>query len=252
MRFEAWQGLFPGEIEERWRKRFGVEEVERVRGALAGVVGQLDSRLPDCLPILGYGLWTARQEEKEQEQEESSTDEVDLRSGSNLTLATLLSRVLLTFAVDFERESELSLALCANVLRVLNEKGVPVRDLPLFSGVSKEAIAMAMSFLDKKGLVVIGADPLASRGKVAWLTAKGMEAQYAHRRLIARTEKHWRERFGEDRIRDLRESLKQLAGEPLFRGLDPYADGWRAAIRKPDVLPHYPMVLHRGGYPDGS
>jgi hypothetical protein len=22
--------------------------------------------------------------------------------------------------------------------------------------------------------------------------------------------------------------------------------------RRPDVLPHFPMVLHRGGYPDGS
>jgi hypothetical protein len=23
-------------------------------------------------------------------------------------------------------------------------------------------------------------------------------------------------------------------------------------VRRPDVLPHFPMVLHRGGYPDGS
>jgi len=27
---------------------------------------------------------------------------------------------------------------------------------------------------------------------------------------------------------------------------------WRAKFRRPEVLPHYPMVLHRGGYPDGS
>ena len=39
---------------------------------------------------------------------------------------------------------------------------------------------------------------------------------------------------------------------PLFRGLEPYPDGWRAKVRKPDTLPHYPMVLHRGGFPDGS
>ncbi len=24
------------------------------------------------------------------------------------------------------------------------------------------------------------------------------------------------------------------------------------AMRRPAILPHYPMVLHRGGYPDGS
>jgi hypothetical protein len=39
---------------------------------------------------------------------------------------------------------------------------------------------------------------------------------------------------------------------PLFRGLEPYPDGWRASVRKPNTLPHYPMVLHRGGFPDGS
>jgi hypothetical protein len=25
-----------------------------------------------------------------------------------------------------------------------------------------------------------------------------------------------------------------------------------ATVRTAEVLPHYPMVLHRGGYPDGS
>lgn len=39
---------------------------------------------------------------------------------------------------------------------------------------------------------------------------------------------------------------------PLFGGLEPYPDNWRAAVRPPLILPHYPMVLHCGGYPDGS
>jgi hypothetical protein len=47
-----------------------------------------------------------------------------------------------------------------------------------------------------------------------------------------------------------------LTGEPnlsrLFRGLEPHPGGWRESVRKPDTLPHHPMVLHRGGYPDGS
>ncbi len=49
----------------------------------------------------------------------------------------------------------------------------------------------------------------------------------------------------------------------LSLGLRPYPDGWRAQRRyKPQAdavladpwtaLPAYPMVLHRGGYPDGS
>ncbi len=62
----------------------------------------------------------------------------------------------------------------------------------------------------------------------------------------------WRTRFGHDNIRALRELLERMAGEPLFRGLQPYPDGWRSSVRKPHTLPHFPMVLHRGGFPDGS
>ena len=39
---------------------------------------------------------------------------------------------------------------------------------------------------------------------------------------------------------------------PLFQALEPYPGNWRASVRRPGTLPHYPMVLHRGGYPDGS
>jgi hypothetical protein len=39
---------------------------------------------------------------------------------------------------------------------------------------------------------------------------------------------------------------------PLLAGLEPYPDNRRAAVPAPVTLPHYPMVLHRGGYPDGS
>jgi len=51
----------------------------------------------------------------------------------------------------------------------------------------------------------------------------------------------------------LRASLEPLAArQPLSGGLEPYPDNWRALVRRPDVLPHFPVVLHRGGYPDGS
>ena len=35
-------------------------------------------------------------------------------------------------------------------------------------------------------------------------------------------------------------------------GLIPPDDGWRAQTRQPDVLPWFPMVSHRGGFPNGS
>jgi hypothetical protein len=113
-------------------------------------------------------------------------------------------------------------------------------------------ISMATGFLGKKGIVIIESDPAEKRTKLARLTAKGVDAQKAYRRLLAKVEESWRSRFGEEKIRELRESLGPLFGKQLFRGLEPYPDGWRASVPRPKVLPHYPMVLHRGGYPDGS
>jgi len=251
---ELWRPLF-GEIEERWQGRFGKDEIGRLREALAAVPSGIDAELPDCLPILGYGLISKGRESSGEKRR--STDDGSQNRGpghpdpAELTLATLLARVLLAFAIDFESESPLSLAICANVLRVLDEKGVPVRELPRLSGVSKEAIAMATGFLGKKGLIVLEDDPMGSRAKMARLTVQGVEAEGRYRRLLAKTEERWRERFGEEKIRALREALGRLEAE-LFRGLEPYPEGWRASVRKPEVLPHYPMVLHRGGYPDGS
>ena len=69
----------------------------------------------------------------------------------------------------------------------------------------------------------------------------------------------WRTTFGPAAVDGLRPALQPLVGDgnlassPLARGLAPYPDNWRAARpAPPETLPHYPMVLHRGGYPDGS
>ncbi|SPF54857.1 hypothetical protein SBA4_6720012 [Candidatus Sulfopaludibacter sp. SbA4] len=248
---EVW-GPLAGAIEDRWQARFGKAEIGRLRESLWEVIRQLDVELPDCLPILGYGLFSRGPDgaRRAPAGRETSDD-------SGLSLPALLSRALLAFAIEFECESDWSLAIAANVLRVLDEKGLRVRDLPLLSGVSKEAIAMAMGILQKSRVAVVEPDPAGSRAKAARLTPKGREAQDAYRRRLGSIEERWQARFGNDTIRGLRESLKRLVGEPgqmspLFRGLEPCPGGWRASVRKPATLPHYPMVLHRGGFPDGS
>jgi DNA-binding MarR family transcriptional regulator len=247
---EVWRPLF-GAIEKRWESRFGDDAIVQLRESLRAVADQLDIELPDCLPILGFGLFSsgARYEQRLLARPADRSDS---------PLATLLSRVLLIFAIDFETESELSLAISANVVRVLDQEGVRVRDLPLLTGVSKEAVAVSLNFLTKRGYAVVEPEASAGRAKCALLTTKGGNAQQAYHRLLGSVEQRWQERFGKKSIRSLRESLERLVGEPtaerspLFRGLDPYPDGWRASLPKPNTLPHYPMVLHRGGFPDGS
>ena len=102
-------------------------------------------------------------------------------------------------------------------------------------------------------------DPAAGRGRVVWLRCpQGLEAQRRYHEVVGTIERRWRQRFSGGAVAGLRASLEPLAiapdGEPppLLGGLEPYPDNWRAALRRPVTLPHYPMVLHRGGYPDGS
>jgi DNA-binding MarR family transcriptional regulator len=239
-----------GSIERRWVRRFGSDAVDRLRASLEAPVARLDAELADCLPILGYGLLTRGP------QRDRSTPAGSRASG--LPLPALLARALISFAVEVESESGLSLAINANVLRVLDERGVRLRDLPRMSGVSKEAIAMAMGILEKRRLAVAETDPAVPRGKVIRLTPQGRTTRKLNQDLVAAVEDRWLTRFGQGTIIDLRAALEPLVGEAtaeqsrLFLGLEPSPDGWRASVPRPGPLPHFPMVLHRGGYPDGS
>jgi hypothetical protein len=243
---EIWQPLV-GVIEDRWKKRFSSERVEQLIGSLATLERQFDLDFPDCLPILGYGLRSDRAKYRSKSVQSSPPTET--------RLAVLLARVLLAFALEYENESELSLATNANLVRVLRGDDVPVRALPRLSGVSKEAIAVALRLLVRSGGAVVESD--SSRVRTAHLTAKGLRAQSAHAKRLEEIEQQWRVRFGEV-IDSAKASLAPLVGggtaqdSPLFAGLEPPPDGWRAQVRRPDTLPHFPMVLHRGGYPDGS
>jgi methyltransferase (TIGR00027 family) len=247
---QRWQPL-TGLIEQHWLERFGHEQLTRLRDSLLAVTSQLDPGLPDCLPILGADLLSHGPDPALPPRPEP----VDL---AGLPLPALLARVLLSFAMEYERESGLSLAVSANLLRMLGTEGIRRRDLPAPAGISKEAVAWVLGILIRGHLAVEEPDPAASRGKVVRLTASGLDAQRAYTECLATIEDRWQERFGDDAISALRHALEPLAtgsdGQPppLFGGLEPYPDNWRASVKPPVTLPYYPMVLHRGGYPDGS
>jgi methyltransferase (TIGR00027 family) len=240
-----------GLIEQRWRERFGAGEIGRLRDSLLAVVSQLDPGLPDCLPILGPDLVSRGPDPALAPRPQS----VDI---AGLPLSALLSRVLLSFAVDYERESQPSLAVSANLVRVLDTEGTRLRDLPPATGISKEAVAWAIGILVRAQLAAEEPDTAASHGKIARLTRRGTDAKRGYQESLDTIERRWRERFTEGTITALRDALGAQAigheGEPppLFQGLEPYPDNWRAQVRPPATLPYYPMVLHRGGYPDGS
>jgi DNA-binding MarR family transcriptional regulator len=246
---EVWQPLIHA-IEKRWQQRFGKDEIAELRESLWAVARQLDLELPDCLSILGYGRFSKR---PDYERWASARSE-----DSPLPLPALLSRVLLAFAIEFETESDLSFAISADIARVLDEKGVRLRDIPLLTGVSKEAVSMGMGILRKKRLAVVEPDPSGIRAKVARLTPKGSRrkgrissASHQHRTALAGTPwqgHHPRSSraagaIGWTAYRAAVASIPRIGTLPRrLASVGPQAE----------TLPHYPMVLHRGGFPDGS
>jgi DNA-binding MarR family transcriptional regulator len=245
---QVWENL-AAHIEARWVERFGLPAIDTLRASLQAVLDHVDLALPCYIPIV-HPTQNGRAEQFARRDRSEDTD---------LDLSVLLARVLLAFTVDFERSSRISLPISATTLRVLTAAGVRVRDLPALTGVSPEGNTMCAGFLARIGCATLEPIPAASRGKQLRLTPKGLQAQQKYHRVLAATEEEWRHRFGKRAVAALHAALTAVVGieptaalSPLFGGLTPYPEGWRARVRCPDTLPHYPMVLHRGGYPDGS
>jgi DNA-binding MarR family transcriptional regulator len=253
-----WRPL-TAEVERRWRDRFGPALITALAGALRAVADRTGLVLPPYLPVAGvypsdHRDWLAAGQQA---------------AGSAAAgLPALLSQVLLAFAIDVERESRLTMVVGANALRVLSADPVQVADLPRRTGLSREAISRALGLLERHGYAVTEPDPGGSRRKVARLTARGQRAQDDHNRLVGAVEQQWRDRFGAEHVDGLVAALRRLFAETdgqqrIAAGLVPYPGGWRAhppylsqteaLLANPAAaLPYYPVVSHRGGFPDGS
>ena len=240
---EMWTGLLP-EIETRWRERFGEDQIATLREALGQLAGQFEHELPDCMPILGYGLRCSK----------PLVLREPIAPIEAVALPSLLSKCLLAYALAFEKSSKLSLAIGADFLRLFEREDlVPVRQMPQLSGVSKEAIAVILSFIAKQGYAQLRPEAPGSRFKAVCLTEAGLSARASYHETLRQVEEGFGKRFGGQTVSALREALEPLICNPaLFQGMEPYPDGWRAFEPKRETLPHFPMVTHRGCYPDGA
>jgi DNA-binding MarR family transcriptional regulator len=246
-----WEPL-PREVEQRWRERFGAAVIDESRDALRALVAQVGVALPDCLPILGYGLFTLPKDGTlPAPAAASGTDDFDL------PVPALLAKALLAFALHYERRSPIALAVAADVVAVIAPEGTRVADLPRLGGVSREAVAMALSALEKESYATLGRASPGDRLRTISLSERGRAVQHAHQERLAEVEDKWRERFGAATVDRLVDALRPIAGgetapAPLLEGVRPPAEGWRATQPPIERLPDFPMVLHRGGFPDGA
>ena len=248
-----WQEV-TAQVESRWQGRLGAGAFAALRAALAGVAAQLDPALPDCLPILGYGLFSRPIPAGRASGTKPVPGPATLVRGRPAAVgaavphAARLRRTVRGGArpVPWRQRQRAARA---------GRRGHAYRRIPALSGVSKESVAMAAGWLRAAGLVTEGPDPAGGRRKFTTFTPRGVIARDEYPARAAAVEGDWRACFGAAAVSSLRGSVAPLlTGDPppLAVGLAPYQGNWRARRPPPATLPHYPMTLHRGGYPDGS
>ena len=209
-----WPELIP-QIDAHWSKRFG-DDATRLRRSLEAIERQIDLELPHGLPsaILQLPQFAPRK---------SATED-------GLALPVLLSRVLLAFALDFERESRTPISLCANAIRVLSDEPIPEAEIPKRTGCSAETAGIGWQH---KPYIIVERDPARGRGKFVRLSDAGIKAQNEYYSIARDIEEKWKERF-RTATKEIRGSLTTLLkrGE-LSEGLKPPPGTTRAGAQTP-------------------
>ena len=236
-----------------WRDRFGSGAIENLRSALEGFGRQMPWSPPEVHPSDGFWTHIAEATTAHAPQANPAADRPDAdaaRASGDMAknLGPLLGRALVELTLDHEGGSQTSLPLAANGLRVVAGAPVATRELTARTGTSKEAVAMVTGFLQRKGL----ATAVPNRMIVA--TTEGIEALYDYEEQAAAADRP-----------QLRSALESILGrrDELALGLVPPPGCWRGEgtykrqtnrlLANPrSALPWHPMVLHRGGWPDGS
>ena len=219
-------------IEQRWRERFGPESIASLQAAVQPLAGTMPWSPPEVHPSDGFFTHVV---------EGSPAQE-------RAPLVALMGQVLTALTLRQEKGAEVSLPLGANFLRVIGTETVRTRDLPSLSGVSKEAVAMGINYLGRRHftervpagsvkLTVVGLDALDGyRARAAHVQDRALQAAL----LAIVSQRH-----------ALAAGLVPPAG--CWRGQKPYLAQTERLLADPrSALPWQPMVLHRGGWPDGS
>ena len=96
------------------------------------------------------------------------------------------------------------------VFRFVDSDGSRLTELAERSGLTKQAVGEAVQDLEGRGYVERVPDPVDGRAKIIRLTERGREALAAAERIFADIERTWAERFGEERLALVRETLEML------------------------------------------
>jgi DNA-binding MarR family transcriptional regulator len=97
------------------------------------------------------------------------------------------------------------------VFRFVRGEGMRLTVLAEMAGMTKQSVGEVVDDLVARGYVKRIPDPEDKRAKLICLTERGERAQGTGLALFAKVEKQWAERYGAERIQQLRELLEEIA-----------------------------------------
>jgi DNA-binding MarR family transcriptional regulator len=101
------------------------------------------------------------------------------------------------------------------VFRFIDQEGARLTDLANRSGFTKQTVGEVVDDLEQLGYVERVPDPADGRAKIIRLTERGLDGRMAALRIFADIEREWAERFGEDRVQEMRALLEEMAAAQL-------------------------------------
>jgi DNA-binding MarR family transcriptional regulator len=97
-----------------------------------------------------------------------------------------------------------------NVFQYLDDGGTRVSVLAQRAQITKQSMAELVAHLERHGYVERVPDPTDRRAKLVRATARGREVYVVAREFVRDLEAEWTERLGNEKMRQLRELLREL------------------------------------------
>jgi DNA-binding MarR family transcriptional regulator len=97
------------------------------------------------------------------------------------------------------------------VFRFVQDQGLRLTEIAERAKLTKQSVGEIVDDLVERGYAQRIPDPNDRRAKLICLTERGETAQAHGRKLFAKVEKRWAQRYGAERIAALRELLEEIA-----------------------------------------
>jgi DNA-binding MarR family transcriptional regulator len=107
--------------------------------------------------------------------------------------------------------SDIRPAHSINLFRVIDAEGTRPTELARRAGVTPQAMAEIVRYLEGRGYVERIPDDSDGRARIVRLTPRGHEAFAVAGRVFVELERYWEDQLGETRMAQLREILGELA-----------------------------------------